>query len=109
MKTVGHKAGSASAKGEIVVKDSASASVPLVNFEGGVNYSPMTGTLHTPVAGFAEIQFYDVSGTLRGSVSGHVTAGESVLALERGVLSEGMFIVTVKLDGTIKQKGLFKK
>ena len=45
VKTVGHKAGSASAKGEIVVKDSASASVPLVNFEGGVNYSPMFNRL----------------------------------------------------------------
>ena len=108
VKTVGHKAGSASAKGEIVVKDSASASVPLVNFEGGVNYSPMTGTLHTPVAGFAEIQFYDVSGTMRGSVSGHVTAGESVLALERGVLSGGMYVVNVKLDGKTMQRGLFR-
>lgn len=108
VKTVGHKAGGASAKGEIVVKDAVSEPIPLVNFEGGVNYSPMTGTLYTPVAGFAEIQFYDVSGTMRGSVSGHVTAGESVLALERGVLSGGMYVVNVKLDGKTMQRGLFR-
>ena len=45
---------------------------------------------------------------MRGSVSGHVTAGESVLALERGVLSGGMYVVNVKLDGKTMQRGLFR-
>ena len=108
VKTVGHKAAGASAKGEIVVKDTVSESLPLVFFEGEVDYRPATGTFFSPVAGFAEIQFYDVSGTMRASISRDVTAGESRLALERGTLSGGMYVVKVKLDGKTMQRGLFR-
>ena len=108
VKTVGHKAAGASAKGEIVVKDTVSESLPLVVFEGEVDYRPATGTFFSPVAGFAEIQFYDVSGTMRASISRDVTAGESRLALERGTLSGGMYVVKVKLDGKTMQRGLFR-
>jgi hypothetical protein len=45
---------------------------------------------------------------VRGSVSGYVQAGESKLALDRGVLPEGMYVVKVKRDGAIQQKGLFR-
>ena len=89
--------------------DDMSAIPQTVHFDGGFYYRPATGTLFSSVPGFVEVLFYDVSGTLRGSVSGHVTAGESVLALERGTLPTGMYIVKVKLDGKIKQKGLFKR
>ena len=86
------------------------SSLPKVaHFDRGFFYRPSTGTLFTSVPGFAEVQFYDISGTMRGAVSGYVTAGESVLALERGALSEGMYIVKVKLNGTLKQQGLFKR
>ena len=71
-------------------------------------YRPSTGSLFTSVPGFVEILFYDVSGTVRGSVSGHVKSGESVLALDDGMLSEGMYFVKVKLNGKLMQKGMYK-
>ena len=74
----------------------------------GFFYRPATGTLFTDVSGFAEVLFYDVSGTLRGSVSAFVSAGTTVLAIDRGMLPRGMYVVKVKLDGKTKQKGLFK-
>lgn len=89
--------------------DKKSDAIPVVRLDRGFMYRPSTGTLFTSVPGFAEVLFYDASGAMRGAVSGYVTAGESVLALEHGVLPEGMYIVTVKLDGKVKQKSLFKR
>jgi rhamnogalacturonan endolyase len=89
--------------------DKKSEALPVARLDGGFMYRPSTGTLFTSVPGFVEILFYDASGTMRGAVSGYVMAGESVLALERGVLPEGMYIVNVKLDGKVKQKSLFKR
>ena len=74
----------------------------------GFAYRPSTGTLFTSVPGFVEIHFYDLSGNLRGALSGNVSAGESVLALENGVLPKGVYVVKVKFDGSVKQKGLYK-
>jgi hypothetical protein len=111
--TVGSKAGNVSTKGEIVVKEPDSSgtgkeSIAPVRLGGGLFYRPATGALFTPVPGFVEVLFYDVAGTVRGSVSGYVQAGESKLALDRGVLPEGMYVVKVKRDGAIQQKGLFR-
>ncbi len=89
--------------------DKKSEALPVARLDGGFMYRPSTGTLFTSVPGFVEVLFYDASGTMRGAVSGYVTAGESVLALERGALPEGMYIVNVKLDGKVKQKSLFKR
>lgn len=126
--TTGSKAGNSTAKGEIVVKaaevkpdttkkDTAKTdstktgdkkdALPLVNLDRGFYYSPAKGTLFTSVPGFVEILFYDVSGHVRASISRNVTAGESVLALEHGVLPAGMYVVKVKMDGLQKQKGMF--
>ena len=74
----------------------------------GFFYRPATGTLFTDVSGFAEVLFYDVSGTLRSSVSAFVSAGTTVLAPDHGLLPKGMYVVKVKFDGITKQKGLFK-
>ena len=74
----------------------------------GFFYRPATGTLFTEVSGFAEVLFYDVSGMLRGVISGNVPAGESMLVPDRGLLPKGMYVVKVKLDGQTKQKGLYR-
>ena len=73
--------------------------LPIVSFKSGVTFSPSTGVLFTPRAGFAEIYFYDMSGNMRMGVSRNVTAGSSVLALDYDALSKGIYVVKVKLDG----------
>ena len=83
-------------------------SIPVVHLDRGFFYRPVSGTLFTSVPGFVEIQFYDLSGNLRCSLSGNVSAGESVLALENGMLPKGVYVVKVKFDGSLKQKGLYK-
>ena len=88
--------------------DKKSDALPVVRMNRGFMYRPATGTLFTSVAGYAEVLFYDVSGNLRGIVSGSVPSGESVMALERGILPSGLYVVKVRLDGVVKQQGLFK-
>ena len=83
-------------------------SLPVVHVNKKFFYRPSTGTLFTSVPGFAEILFYDVSGTMRSSVAANVTPGESVLALDKGVLPRGIYFVKVKLNGQIMQNGMFK-
>ena len=83
-------------------------SLPVVHVNKKFFYRPSTGTLFTSVPGFAEILFYDVSGTMRGSVAANVTPGESVLALDKGVLPRGIYFVKVKLNGKIMQNGIYK-
>ena len=70
-----------------------------VSIKHGVTFTPSTGVLFTPRAGFAEIYFYDMSGNMRMGVSRNVTAGSSVLALDYDALSKGIYVVKVKLDG----------
>lgn len=86
-----------------------SESLPVVQFGSGFYYRPATGVLFSPVSGFVEILFYDISGTMRAAISSHVTVGENEVVLDRGVLSKGMYVVKVKLDGKLMQKGLFNK
>ena len=82
---------------------------PVVHVNEKFFYRPSTGVLYSTVPGFVEIQFYDASGSMRGAVSAHVTPGESVLAPEQGMLSGGLYFVKVKLDGKLKQKGIYKR
>ena len=84
-----------------------SDALPVVQMGEGFFYHPLTGTLFTSVPGFVEVLFYDASGTMRAAVSGKVSAGESKMLLERGVLPGGTYIVKVKRDGKLMQKSLF--
>jgi rhamnogalacturonan endolyase len=84
-----------------------SDALPVVQMSDGFFYRPLTGTLFTSVSGFVEVLFYDASGTMRAAVSGNVSAGESEMALERGVLPGGTYIVKVKRGGKLMQKSLF--
>ena len=79
--------------------------MPVVPFKSGVAFNPSTGVLFTPRAGFAEVYFYDMSGNMRVGISQNVAAGSTVMALERGLLTKGMYVVKVKLDG----KAVFAK
>lgn len=87
--------------------DKKTDALPVVHFDRNFRYIPTTGSLFTSVPGYVEVLFYDVSGTVRGAISGNVSAGESVLALDRGVLPGGMYVVKAKLDGKMMQKTLF--
>ena len=87
--------------------DKKTDALPVVHFDRSFRYVPTTGSLFSSVPGYVEVLFYDVSGTVRGAISGNVSAGESVLALDRGVLPGGMYVVKVKLDGKMMQRSLF--
>ena len=91
----------------VKIYEDKSNALPVARLDGNFFYSPSTGRLFTSVSGYVEVQFYDISGTMRGVVSGDVASGESVLALDRGVLPEGMYIVKVKLDGKMMQRNIF--
>ena len=80
-----------------------------VPFKGGLSFTPSTGVLFTPRAGFAEVYFYDMSGAVRLGVSKNVSTGSNTLAIDRGVLPKGMYVVKVKLDGMLMQKGVYRK
>ena len=79
-----------------------------VPFKNGVNFNPSTGSLFTPQAGFAEVYFYDMAGNMRMGISKNVSAGSNEIDIDREVLPKGMYIVKVKLDGKMLQKGVFK-
>ena len=73
--------------------------LPAVPFRGGVSFNPRTGMLYTPRAGFAEVYFYDMSGTMRLGVSRNVKAGANTFELDRKLLPKGMYVVKVRIDG----------
>ena len=92
---------------ELYTSNKKSDALPVVQIGGGFYYRPSTGTLFTSVPGFVEVLFYDATGSMRAAVSGNASAGESVIALERGMLPGGTYIVKVKRDGKLMQKSLF--
>lgn len=73
--------------------------VPVAPHVNGVVFSPASGILFTPKAGFAEVYFYDLSGTMRFGISKNVVPGANTLAVDRGALPKGMYVVKVKLNG----------
>ena len=82
--------------------------VPAAPSKNGVVFSPTTGTLFTPKAGFAEIYFYDVSGVMRFGISRNVAPGANALVIDRSAFSKGMYVVKVKLDGVVMQRAMFR-
>lgn len=74
------------------------SSKPLMN---KVSLNLKTGVLSSSKSGLAEIQLYDMSGTLRMRVSKVVSAG-STLMIENGAeLPKGMYAVKVKFEGKL--------
>ena len=82
--------------------------LPAVPFKGIASFNPSTGVLFTPRAGFAEVYFYDMSGTMRMGVSGSVNSGLTSLNLDSEMLPKGAFVVKVKIDGKLMQKSVFR-
>ena len=70
-------------------------------------YNPVTGILKTREAGFAEIYAFDVTGKLVGGISRNVTAGTSKVMFDREMLPRGAYMMVVKLNGKVLQKGMF--
>ena len=89
--------------------DTTTAVATVVPFKSGVTFSPSTGVLFTPRAGFAEVYFYDMSGAVRFGISRNVNAGATTMNLDREMLPKGMYVVKVNLDGKRVQIGTFKK
>ena len=85
--------------------DTSTTTLPVVPFKSGVAYDLSTGVLFTPRAGFAEVYFYDMSGNMRVGISQNVSAGSTIMALDRDMLTKGVYVVKVKLDG----KAVFAK
>ena len=80
----------------------------IVPFKNGVSFNPSTGMFFSPRAGFAEVYFYDMAGNMRMGISKNVSAGSNEVDIDRDVLPKGMYLVKVKLDGKMLQKGVFK-
>lgn len=66
---------------------------------GGFAYNPSTGILFTPVSGFAEVYFYDLSGNMRLGMSKDVSVGSNSFGATHETLPKGMYLVQVKLGG----------
>ena len=89
--------------------DSTSAVSPLAPLKNLVTFDPQTGSLFTPWAGLAEIYFYDMSGAMRVGISRNVAAGVTSLASDFAMIPKGVYVIKVKLDGKLMQKGLFRR
>ena len=82
--------------------------LPVIPFKSGVVFNPSTGVLFTPSAGFAEVYLYDMAGNMRLGTSRDVSAGANAVKLDYELLPKGLYVVKVKLDGKLMQKGTFK-
>ncbi|WP_290747024.1 carbohydrate-binding protein [Fibrobacter sp. UBA4309] len=83
--------------------------LPTVPFKGIASFNPSTGVLFTPRAGFAEVYFYDMSGTMRMGVSGSVNSGLTSLNLDSEMLPKGVYVLKVKVDGKLVQKSVYRR
>jgi hypothetical protein len=83
--------------------------LPAVPFKGIASFNPSTGVLFTPRAGFAEVYFYDMSGTMRMGVSGNVNSGLTSLNLDSEMLPKGVYVLKVKVDGRLVQKSVYRR
>ncbi len=68
-----------------------------------------SGTLFTSRGGFAEVYFYDLEGNVRVGFSRSVTPGHTDIVSDYSILPSGVYVVKVKLDGKLMQKGMFRK
>ena len=83
--------------------------LPTVPFKGIASFNPSTGVLFTPRAGFAEVYFYDMSGTMRMGVSESVNSGLTSLNLDSEMLPKGVYVLKVKVDGRLVQKSVYRR
>ena len=87
--------------GVVLYDGSQTTEFPVISLKNGASFNPSTGVLFSPYAGFAEVYFYDMSGTMRMGVSGNVNAGANTVAIDRDMLPKGMYVVKVKVNGAL--------
>ncbi len=68
-----------------------------------------TGVQKLAHGGYAEIEIYNMSGRIVGTIAKFVAAGESAVDLSQEPLPKGNYLVRVKIDGKYISKGIFKK
>ncbi|MCQ2053986.1 MAG: carbohydrate-binding protein [Fibrobacter sp.] len=85
------------------------AQVAPAKFENVRNsFDAVTGTLCVSESGVAEIYVYDVSGHMVTGLSKFVSAGESVLSLDKSLLGGGIYMVKVLFNGRLISKSAVK-
>jgi rhamnogalacturonan endolyase len=68
-----------------------------------------TGVQNFARGGYAEIEIYNMSGRIVGTIAKFVAAGESAVDLSQEPLPKGSYLVRIKIDGKYISKGIFKK
>lgn len=79
---------------------------------GGTDVPPMkliAGPVSVHKAGFAEVDIYNMSGRMVGSIAKSVAEGETIVDLSNEPISKGTYLVRVKIDGKLAFKGIYKK
>lgn len=76
----------------------------VVNVRGIVGYNPVSGVIRTSESGFAEVYYYDMSGTMKYGMSAEVPAGETLLKADGEMLPKGVYFVKVKFNGRMISK-----
>ena len=69
----------------------------------------LVGALHLTKGGLAEIEIYNMSGRMVGSIAKFVAAGEPAVDLSQEPLPKGTYLVRVKIEGKYVSKGLVRK
>lgn len=69
----------------------------------------IAGPVSVHKAGFAEVDIYNMSGRMVGSIAKSVLEGEPIVDLSNEPISKGTYIVRVKVDGKFVSKGIYRK
>ncbi len=81
------------------------AAVQSVVRVSGINsYNAVTGIIRAAESGFAEVYYYDMSGTMKYGMSAEVPAGETLLKADGEMLPKGVYFVKVKFNGRMISK-----
>jgi rhamnogalacturonan endolyase len=98
-----------SGSGDVKTPDKTPSSISKAKLPTVVSFHYASGTLFTSRGGFAEVYFYDLEGNVRVGFSRSVMPGHTDIVSDYGILPSGVYVVKVKLDGKLMQKGMFRK
>lgn len=69
----------------------------------------IAGPVSVHKAGFAEVDIYNMSGRMVGSIAKTVVEGEPIVDLSNEPISKGTYLVRIKIDGKLAAKGIYRK
>lgn len=98
-----------SGSGDVKTPDKTPSSISKAELPTVASFHYASGTLFTSRGGFAEVYFYDLEGNVRVGFSRSVTPGHTDIISDYSILPSGVYVVKVKLDGKLMQKGMFRK